>query len=221
MKHNYDYNKFNIKYYEHFNLLTYYKIYKNFFLKPIYIKKVKNNQKKTYCKYNFNLLNISYAYSYHYLAKYIYRNVHQIVYMKDSFIKNNNNVNTIVLYYNKLFVKSKQKKEMKYDVIIGSGSSRHWVGVGSSKNSMYKKACEAASNQSKKYIYNLKLAPDDYKTFKYKNYKFSILDKSPNKVNFNIYNDITTLSGIKKLKLISYTKAKPKTILRAILHYFN
>ncbi|GIX66446.1 hypothetical protein BcabD6B2_58830 (apicoplast) [Babesia caballi] len=86
---------------------------------------------------------------------------------------------------------------MKYDIIIGSGSNRSWIGVGSNKNSVYKNACNQASNKSKQYIYNLNFKPNDYKVFKYKNYRFSLLDKSPNRRNLSIYNNITFLSGVK------------------------
>nr|APQ42885.1 ribosomal protein S5 [Babesia sp. Xinjiang] len=178
-------------------------------------------KKKYKSKYKFNLLNPSYSYKYSYIASYIYSNLYKVNYLKQFIINRNNNLNTIVLYYNKIFVKKKQKRSIKYDVIIGSGNNTNWVGIGSSKTSMYKTACNKSSDKSKKHIYNLNFMSNDYKMFKYKNYKFSLLNKSPNKKNLNIYNNITFLSGSKKLKLISYTKAPKKTVLKAVLHYFN
>ncbi|EDO05086.1 hypothetical protein BBOV_VI_pgp10 (apicoplast) [Babesia bovis T2Bo] len=203
-----------------FNCICKYKLYKKFFNNHC-IRNFKISKKKYKCKYSFNLLNSCYSYSYAYLARYVYRNLYKIKYVNENYIKVNNNINSVILYFNKIFIKKKQKKSMKYDIIMGSGSSKSWVGVGYDKNSIYKNACSSASLQSKKYIYNLKLNPNDYKVFKYKNYKFSILDKSPNKRNFDVYNSLTTLSGIKKLKLVSYTKTSTKTLLKSILYYFN
>nr|YP_009170368.1 ribosomal protein S5 [Babesia orientalis]ALE29368.1 ribosomal protein S5 [Babesia orientalis] len=209
------------KQYIKYNCKTNDNLYQKLFLVFNRIKHFKTNKKKNKCKYKFNLLNTCYTYSYSYLARYIYKNIYKLDYVKDGYIATNNNINTIVLNYNKIFMKRKQKKEMKYDVAIGSGSSRFWVGIGHNTNTSYKNACDNALSQSKRYIYNLQFKSNDYKIFKYKNYKFTLLDKVANKRNFTIYNNLVELSGVKKLKLISYIKAPTKTILRAILHYFN
>nr|QAX27064.1 ribosomal protein S5 [Babesia motasi] len=187
------------------------------------IHKIKNQYgnyiKKCAFKYKLNLLNCFYSYTYAYLSRFVYEYLYTTQYMKHNFITKNNNCNTLVLYYNKIFIKKKQKKSMKYDLIIGSGSNTSWVGVGSSKNAIYRNACDQASIKSTQYIYNLNFKPNDYKVFKYKNYKFSLLDKSTNKYNLNIYNNIALLSGVKKYKLISHTNSKTKILLGALLHY--
>nr|QAX27124.1 ribosomal protein S5 [Babesia motasi] len=187
------------------------------------IHKIKNQYgnrvKKCKFKYKLNLLNCFYSYTYSYLSRFVYEYLYTTQYMKHNFITKNNNFTTLVLYYNKIFIKKKQKKSMKYDLIIGSGSNTSWVGVGSSKNSIYRNACDQASIKSTQYIYNLNFKTNDYKVFKYKNYKFSMLNKSTNKYNLSIYNNIALLAGVKKYKLISHTSSKTKILLGAILHY--
>lgn len=208
----------NLIYFNNFNTF-YYKIYKKYIYNKIksYIK----ISKKYKFKYKLNLLNYFYSYTFSYINKYISKYIYKIKYINNYRILKNNKLNTIILYYKKTFIKKKQKKNMKYNIIIGSGSYKAWIGIGIDKNISYRKTCLKASINSKKCIYNLNFIPNDYKIFKYKNYKFSILNKSANKYNLSIYNNIIFLTGLKKLKLISYTNTTSKNILRALLHYFN
>nr|QKG04101.1 ribosomal protein S5 [Babesia gibsoni] len=210
-------NYYNIDYLKNLNF-TYYKINNKIYK---HIRKFNTPKKKYKNKYKLNLLNKFYSYTSTYISKYIYRELYKLKYLKSFIIFKNNQLYTIILDYKKIFIKKKQKKNIKYNIIIGSGKYKSWIGIGISKNTSYKKAYITAVIKSKKNIYNLNFKSNDYKIFKYKNYKFSLINKTPNIHNLNIYNNIIFLTGLKKLKLISYTNSSTKNILNSLLYNFN
>ncbi|GIX66445.1 hypothetical protein BcabD6B2_58820 (apicoplast) [Babesia caballi] len=100
------------KYFKDFNFAHTYRHYKKLFkIDKKYKLKIKKNKKNQF-KYKLNLLNSFYSYNYSYISKYIYYNVYKSKYMKQIFIDKNNTFNTVILYYNKIFIKKKNRKKV-------------------------------------------------------------------------------------------------------------
>nr|AXX76204.1 ribosomal protein S5 [Babesia duncani] len=167
----------------------------------------KNNQ----IEYKFNLFN--YSYNTFLLDNCFIKKLKKI---KISYFK----VHTLILINKINSLTLESGRVSNYKIITGIGIKQGWIGIGENKSRIKVDAYSRSLYNSYKCIYNLNFICDDYKKFKYKNCKFSILNKIENKNNLKIYNNIMELINIKKPKFISYSSKNPVNILKSILYYF-
>ncbi|EKX71956.1 conserved hypothetical protein (apicoplast) [Theileria equi strain WA] len=130
------------------------------------------------------------------------------------------NLNQIILLIQKTSITLKTNRLTNFKVITGIGNGTKWVGIGQNKNKLLKTALLRSGDNAYKNIYNLKPVYNDYKNLKYKGSKFKIINKPTNIYNLNTYNNLTKLSGDKKIKLIPIKKGAKINTLKAILKFF-
>ncbi|UVC46367.1 ribosomal protein S5 (apicoplast) [Theileria orientalis] len=156
----------------------------------------------------------------HYFKIFLYDSLHKTIKKRlKRKAKNKKKLQKIILNINRTSLTLKTARVYRYRLITGIGLGNKWVGIGQGKNKLFKDSYAGSLNTAKKNIYNLNFNCNDYKYLKYKGCKFRYLNMSENKNNLQIYNNISKLSGDKKIKLISYSSKTPINILKSLINF--
>ncbi|UVC53078.1 ribosomal protein S5 (apicoplast) [Theileria orientalis] len=170
-------------------------------------------------KYKKNFLNCFLQQNY-YFKVFLYSSLQKIIKRRLKHkLKNKKKLQKIILNVNRTSLTLKTARVYRYRLITGIGLGNKWVGIGEGKNKLFKDSYAGSLNTAKKNIYNLNFNCNDYKYLKYKGCKFRYLNMSENKNNLQIYNNISKLSGNKKIKLISYSSKTPINVLKSLTNF--